>query len=208
MNHEEAEVDPFIESSCSTQISSSSSIPHENVAFSVGQIGMIFGNLSFEPTLSTPLMVKLEAATVDGDSATQLQHHFYCGKPSSSATTTLATIQIKQEDEIEEVEDVVMWDRNNVKRKKRSKLPQYTLSPLARFMNQLQYASCCRRRGPHRLTPKPKYDDVLIYERCCLYVPENEIGLGVELLLPPLCLYDSSFVGIKEESSSTSQTSV
>lgn len=76
-------------------------------------------------------------------------------------------------------------------------------------MNQLQYASCCRRRRrPRRLTPKPKYDDVLIYERCRLYVPENEIGLGAELLLPPLCLYDSSFVETKEGSSSTSETSV
>lgn len=86
----------------------------------------------------------------------------------------------------EEDEEAVIWDVKKVQRKKRSKLPQYTLSPLARFVNQLRHASYYRRR--RRLGPRPagpKYDDFLIYEKCAMHVPENEIGLGAELLSPP-----------------------
>lgn len=84
-----------------------------------------------------------------------------------------------------EDEEAVIWDVTKVKKKKRSKLPQYTLSPLARFVNQLRHASYFRRRRRRPRPEGPKYDDVLIYEKCVMYVPENEIGLGAELLSPP-----------------------
>lgn len=213
-------------SSIITEISpSSSSISHENLAFSVTQIGMIFGNLTFEPTLAIPFIlrgkslepttVKSEVVTADYDFVTQVQNDFHRGKPSTtSALVDDSTIQIKQEpagkdssfpffflnmfeliitvklinicaESDAENEEAFIWDMKKVKKKKRSNLPQYTLSPLARFINQLRHASYYRRR---RLRPRPvgpKYDDVLIYEKCAMHVPENEIGLGAELLSPP-----------------------
>lgn len=110
-----------------------------------------------------------------------------------------------------------IWDPNKVQKKKRSKLPQYTLSPLARFINQLQHVSCYHCR-PYVIKTKsaaanrqdknqrPKYDDALIYEKC-KYVAENEIGLGAKLLsVPPVSSTKSTVMMIKEESSSTNES--
>lgn len=90
-----------------------------------------------------------------------------------------------------------MWDSKAVKKKKRSKLPQYSVSPLARFINHLQRASTHRRRLRLVCAGGPKYDDVLIYQKW-LNVADNEIGLGAELMPPPGYERITSLV-IKEE---------
>lgn len=93
--------------------------------------------------------------------------------------------------------DATIWDTKKVQRKKRSKLPQYTLSPLARFINQLHqvsrdtYTSTIRdassydhhRKNTNTIAEyfRPKYDDFLIYEKC-KYIGENEIGLGAMMV--------------------------
>ncbi|KAH6766953.1 hypothetical protein C2S52_017936 [Perilla frutescens var. hirtella] len=111
---------------------------------------MIFGNCTLTKSV-LDLKLKSEVlVTADDD-------NFCCGKTSKPSST----IQIKQEYErVEEGKNEAIWDSKKVKKKKRSKLPEY------------------RRR----LVVGPKYDDVLIYEKW-MSIPENEIGLGAELLL-------------------------
>ncbi|KAK4424376.1 hypothetical protein Salat_1631000 [Sesamum alatum] len=220
------------------QISSSSTIIQENTTFTVSQIGMIFGNLPFEPSLPFPPTVHghlQDQPMLKSQAAIEFQDHFYCRtslKTSTSVVVEDGNIQIKQEYDCQqtllEIANTCIWDPNKVQRKKRSTLPQYTLTPIARFVNQLQYHSSqynpavnfnfnfnvndgsasnqvAYDHGP------PKYDDFLIYEKC-KYVADNEIGLGaVQLSSPasssePESSYSTSY-DMDEESSSSDETS-
>ncbi|EYU35439.1 hypothetical protein MIMGU_mgv1a011303mg [Erythranthe guttata] len=175
-------------SSSFDQVSSSSSVMNENQAFTVSQIGMIFGDLPFEPSLTTiPVIVhnqlqdrpKVKSEIIGDDD-------IHCAIQFQGPV-----IKIKQEYDCEELEEEKssIWDTKKVRKKKRSKLPQYTLSPLARFINQLhsiQHYKAMNKTTKNNIHRKktnepPKYDDFLIYERC-IYVAENEIGLGAVLL--------------------------
>ncbi|XP_011092372.1 uncharacterized protein LOC105172570 [Sesamum indicum] len=223
------------------QISSSSaSIIQENTTFTVSQIGMIFGNLPFEPNLAFPAMLQdhsQDQPMLKSKAAMEFQDHFYCRTSLKTSASVMedGSIQIKQEYDCQqtllEVGNVCIWDPNKVQRKKRSRLPQYTLSPLARFINQLQYhspqynptvnfnfnfndasASSQVAHDHDHDHGHPKYDDVLIYEKC-KYVADNEIGLGAVMLSPPVSSLeepessDSTTYVSEEESSSTYDTS-
>ncbi|KAI3448313.1 hypothetical protein Pfo_004978 [Paulownia fortunei] len=215
------------------QISPSTSIMHQNMGFTVSQIGMIFGNLPFEPSLAIPVIVhghesqepklKSEVVVADDDHhcAIGFQDHFYCGtslmKTSTSSVLEGGMFQIKQEYDCQQTSSEAgkptIWDPNKVQKKKRSKLPQYTLSPLARFINQLHHVSQYRPNLSKISTASqrtydrkhPKYDDVLIYEKC-KYVADNEIGLGAKLLSQPFSSTKKAFY-CKQEYSSASTTS-
>ncbi|KAL0387193.1 UNVERIFIED_CONTAM: hypothetical protein Sradi_2601100 [Sesamum radiatum] len=224
------------------QISSSStSIIQENTTFTVSQIGMIFGSLPFEPNLAFSAGAQgqlQDQPKLKSKAAVEFQDHFYCRTSLKTSTSVMedGSIQIKQEYDCQqtllEVGNTCIWDPNKVQRKKRSRLPQYTLSPLARFLNQLQYHSSqynptvnfnfnfnanvndasASSQVAHD-HGHPKYDDVLIYEKC-KYVADNEIGLGAVLLSPPLVSSseepessDSTTYVSEEELSSTNDTS-
>ncbi|KAK6121297.1 hypothetical protein DH2020_044948 [Rehmannia glutinosa] len=226
-------------SSFDHQISTlSTSIVHQNVNFTVSQIGMIFGNLPFEP-LAIPVNInaqagqssqeqKLKSKVVVKEEHCEIgydQDHFYCGTTSLKTSTSVleggSMIQIKQEYDCQETlteaaGTLSIWDPNKVQKRKRSKLPQYTLSPLARFLNQLYHVSQYRPIKINKISTQnrdaydrkiPKYDDVLIYEKC-MYVAENEIGLGAKLLSPPINSCSKKEEGFyKTESSAYSTTS-
>lgn len=98
-----------VSSSNPGQISSSSSAIHENMAFTVSQIGMIFGNLPFEPILATNPAVnlfqpKIKSEVDDHSCAIGFQCHFCCEKGLKTSSTSLledsnvqVQVQIKQE---------------------------------------------------------------------------------------------------------------
>ncbi|KAL3635270.1 hypothetical protein CASFOL_019817 [Castilleja foliolosa] len=162
----------------------------ENMSFTVG---MIYGKLPFEPLN----VVKEEHCEIG------LQDHIYCGSTSFNTSTSVLEsgnmIQIKQEYDwqhmtiLEAKKQSQIWDTRKVQKKRRSKLPQYSLSPLSRLIKQLHHvyhsninkiSTAYDRLHIHKRAPK--YDDVLIYEKC-KYIPENEIGLGAKkiVLSPP-----------------------
>ncbi|PIN13177.1 hypothetical protein CDL12_14213 [Handroanthus impetiginosus] len=178
----------LLKSSSFDQISTtpSSSAKHENMALTVSQFGMIFGNLPFEPTLAIPVIFQDD----------KVDDHCKCGASLKNSACGLecGMVQIKKEYDCEErtlsqdqAKASNIWDPSKVQKKRRSKLPQYTLSPIARFINQLQldHHLSLFYHHHHPNTPQDlKYDDVLIYEKCTKFLAENEIGLGAVILSP------------------------
>ncbi|KAG8364111.1 hypothetical protein BUALT_Bualt19G0092700 [Buddleja alternifolia] len=179
------------------EISPNSSM-HENMAFKVNQIGMVFGNLSFQPNTALPMMPKLKSKVVVLGGSMGHQDHLYYGTTLNSLLGQ-DEIQIKQEEyDYEEIPQEAqkapsIWDPKRVQKKRRSKLPQYTLSPLQRLLDQLRdvsnfhpkpksFSTSCE--AAYDKSKHAKYDDVLIYEKC-KFVAENEIGVGAMLLSQP-----------------------
>ncbi|GER40841.1 ubiquitin-specific protease 12 [Striga asiatica] len=190
---------------------STSIVQHNIMTFTVSQIGTIFGNLPYEPLAIPVNMVHGDYNQSSSSQENVKEEHceigfhdqFYCG---STCLKTSTSIRINQEYELililfvtilcnadcqhtfYESKNLSIWDPNKVFRKRRSKLPQYTLSPIARILKQLHHVyrsklSTLNRVEAYDLREKraPKYDDVLIYEKC-KHVAENEIGIGAKLL--------------------------
>ncbi|CAA0831058.1 Unknown protein [Striga hermonthica] len=184
------------------------------MTFTVSQIGTIFGDLPYEP-LAIPVnmlhgdyhhqsssqeqrLLKSNVVVKEEHCEIGFRDHFYCGstslKTSTSISTTDNVVRIKQEYDcrhtLYESKNLSIWDPNKVIKKRRSKLPQYTLSPIARILKQLHHvvyhsklSTLNRVKAAYDRREKraPKYDDVLIYEKC-KHVAENEIGIGARLL--------------------------
>lgn len=86
---------------------------------------------------------------------------------------------------LEEIEKLSFWNAGKIKKKKRTKLPQFTPSPMERFFNQLYHKEqeIMNNSFPNK-QENPLYDDMFIYQKRN-FIPENEIGLGAVLLPDP-----------------------